>query len=501
MAALCRGEHKDVKMLYRIVHHKYYLWLLAIACVVFFSATFYYVSVGLTPSGDEPHFLIISQTLLKYHSLNVMADYAHGDYHSFYPLEIDAHVTKNAWGQLLPVHSIGGPILWLLPFWLLGRPGADCFISALCVLTVLNIYQCLCLLRIRAELAFWVSLLYVCASPLFIYAHMSFIEPIGSFICIFVFRKLLELDDPVYHTRVRSTVLLCSSLLALLPWVHIRMTSLVAILWALWLYRIYTNWHWQRWVLYIWATLPLCISALLLEVYSVIIWGSWNPAANQIYSGSKPFEVLPFKGMLGILFDRNFGLLVCFPLCFLLVGGIILAWRRQWRFYNVSILLLTVPYIIEFTSFRHWSGGWSPPARFMLVLLPLYAFYFAYTLQHLRAWLASAIIVLALIGGSTYNVLTLLTPYHGFNDEGRANRALTPLILGGRPLSSYLPSLTVIKWPLLLAWIGIYSLVTVGLVVCARQWRVDRERNAFEGVGYGDLCDETVYSVKNGGTL
>ena len=116
-----------------IIKHR--LLLLILCCgVVFFTTSFIYVQFSSPPSGDEPHYLIISQTLLKYHSLNVMLDYSNGDYHVFYPHTIDPHLSYGAHGQLMPLHSIGAPILWLLPFYLSGRPGAVLFISFLSIL-------------------------------------------------------------------------------------------------------------------------------------------------------------------------------------------------------------------------------------------------------------------------------------------------------------------------------------------------------------------------------
>src|SRR5437764_13226515 len=85
--------------------------LILISSSVFLITSFIYVQFSSPPSGDEPHYLIISQTLLKYHSLNVMLDYQHGDYHLFYSIAIAPHVAYSASGQLLPLHSIGGPIL------------------------------------------------------------------------------------------------------------------------------------------------------------------------------------------------------------------------------------------------------------------------------------------------------------------------------------------------------------------------------------------------------
>src|SRR5947209_12285201 len=96
-------------------------FLIVICCACYFITSFYYVEYSSPPSGDEPHYLVISQTLLTYHSLDVMLDYKHGDYRSFYPIYLSPHVAPNEQRQLLPIHGIGGPVLWLLPYYFLGR--------------------------------------------------------------------------------------------------------------------------------------------------------------------------------------------------------------------------------------------------------------------------------------------------------------------------------------------------------------------------------------------
>src|SRR2546430_417838 len=73
------------------------------------------------PAGDEPAYLVISQTLQKYHSVDVMLDYNHQDYRSFYPGILAPHVATLPNGKLIPLHNIGGPLILLLPFILFGR--------------------------------------------------------------------------------------------------------------------------------------------------------------------------------------------------------------------------------------------------------------------------------------------------------------------------------------------------------------------------------------------
>ena len=75
-----------------------------------------------TPFGDEPHYLIISQAIEKYGSLQVQLIYDNRDYSVFYPGWIEPHTSPGPSGLPLPLHSIGGPVLWLIPFLLCG-PG------------------------------------------------------------------------------------------------------------------------------------------------------------------------------------------------------------------------------------------------------------------------------------------------------------------------------------------------------------------------------------------
>src|SRR5260370_20105643 len=46
--------------------------LIAICTLTYFLVATIYVAIGSWPSGDEPHYLLISETLIKYHSLDVL---------------------------------------------------------------------------------------------------------------------------------------------------------------------------------------------------------------------------------------------------------------------------------------------------------------------------------------------------------------------------------------------------------------------------------------------
>jgi hypothetical protein len=352
----------------------YLLLLLLLTCAVFLVTGYVYYRNSY-PQGDEPHYLIISQTMLKYHSIDVMQDYTNGDYLSFYPKHIDPHTAPNARGQALPLHGIGGPFLWLPFFAWLERLGAIIFICLISALAVYNVYKLLEALGISQGYRLLVSLGFALGSPIYIYAHLTFIEPIAASLCIYILRVFCQ-------KNLRILDLVGSSIaLGILPWVHIRFALIELLLFSFLLYRLYQENKWTNLGRYIAYLTPVIALFLLYEVYVFFVWGSLNPAAHEFSSGNLPFRYSPFQGLLGIFMDQEFGLFTNFPIFLFALPGIILALKKKFLPFNVLLLLLFAPYILMYASFSVWSGGWNPPTRYLLVLTPTLAFYIAYALQ------------------------------------------------------------------------------------------------------------------------
>lgn len=446
------------------------LFVLLACCTFCFALTSLFYLHHTYPTGDEPHYLVISQTLLKYHSLNVSLDYQHGDFKAFYPGSIRPHVVPNMRGQLLPVQNIGAPVLWLLPFYLLGRLGAMLFISLVAVLVVYNMYKLMLLLGIQERYAFLVCAAYIAASPLYLYSHLTFVEPIGALLCITIVRRL-------FQQKVTLQELLISSiLLGILPWVHIRFALFEIVLFFPLLYKTYMQYKLKNVYSYVAYLVPVSILFVALEIYNFIVWGTFNPAANQINDKSIPFQVSPLKGLVGTFFDQQYGLLMTFPLFLFFFIGIILAMKKQYCRYNVLMIALSLPYLLIVNSFSLWSGGWSPPARFILVLLPLYSFYIAFALEQMKDVPAYLTFVVTVGYGFFYNLRTLNVASFGFNGETGRNSTLFDLYLFNRPITDYQPSLYLPHQERLLTlWIGGTVLVCAVLLFSWRR-RTMREK-------------------------
>ncbi len=77
-------------------------------------------------------------------------------------------------------------------------------------------------------------------------------------------------------------------------------------------------------------------------------------------------------GSLGLFYDAAFGLFGFAPLWLLAVPALaLLAWRRQAL--PVHLAVLTLPYLLIVVPRDEWYGGWSPPFRYALIMLPLLA--------------------------------------------------------------------------------------------------------------------------------
>ena len=461
-----KDNHMPLNRIYQTIA-KHRLLLLILYCgVVFFTTSFIYVQFSSPPSGDEPHYLIISQTLLKYHSLNVMLDYSNGDYHVFYSYTIDPHLSYGAHGQLMPLHSIGAPILWLLPFYLFGRPGAVLCISLLSILIILNIYKLLITMNIGATYAFIVSLAYAIASPVYLYSHLTFIEPVGALICLYVLRKIFQKE------RTLTEVIVSSILLGILLWIHIRFAYFEVVLFFALLYRIYEQNRLKQFKYYTSLLLPVTILFIAYEVYTYRFWGTFNPAAieiNDIHNQSRPFVTNPLNGIIGVFLDQQYGFLINFPIFILLFPGIFLTIKNHCTRYNLLMLILTIPYMLLFTSFNNWTGGWSPPARLIFVLLPLYSFYLAYALEQINTLFSRLVIAATMLYGLTYNLLSLSPPLNSFNAPTGYNRTIIHLQLFNYRLTDLFPSMFLAHQTNLFAlWFIIFTSLSCSLLLSKR---------------------------------
>ncbi len=413
---------------------RYLATVLFVGLVVFTFA----VRLRLThggPSGDEPGYLVLSQTLQKYHSINVMLDYQHRDYWSFYAAPLDAHVVRAPDGSLFPLHSPGGPLLWLVPFILWGRAGAMGFMVVVSLLVLANIYKFLRERSIEPGYAFFTTLILAVGSPVYIYASMNFIEPIGALIIIYAVRVLFTRQP---H---RGRLFVAALGLAYAPWVHPRFVAISLVLAALLLVRVWVDRDIARFPALAVILAPLLISTVLLEAQSLSVFHSLNPGAAMSTYGNGPFQISPIAGTAGLLFDRQYGLITNFPIFLLLLPGVLFALRRPGRQVILVTALVIAPYWLLICTFVQWFAGDAPPARFLTVFIPLLSYPVAVLLQQARAWWLPVGAATLALAGYVLAVTSDIFPSGRFEVHGQPDTPMNELgRLIGKPFAHYAPS-------------------------------------------------------------
>lgn len=368
------------------------------------------------PLGDEPHYLVISQALRRYGSLDVQQVYDHRDYWSYYPRLLEPHVAPGPDGRPLPLHSIGGPLLWLVPFALWGRAGVIAFMTGVSLLIVVNVFRLNRELGVGRSVAVLVATAFGLGTPVLTYASMSFVEPIGALGCLYALRIALR-DGPR-----RRDLLIVSTVLGALPWVHSRFLLFPAVFLTVLVLRELRARRAGRRARLACALAPAVVLFAGLEAYDWLLWGTLDLAPNQVSGDAVPFRRDPGPALLGTVLDQEVGVIPNFPIFLFVLPGLLFA--RRFATMNVTVFAAVIPYTLVVCSFPAWDGAWSPPARFAAVVLPLLAGYVGLAVARVRSgWSAGVALVLA-AAAAVLTVAAVWTPSGGFSAQGGRNPTL-----------------------------------------------------------------------------
>src|SRR5262249_34565994 len=92
--------------------------------------------------GDEPHYLIITESLLRDHDLKIENNHQRRDYHAFYPGELRPDFFERGKnGEIYSIHAPGLPALILPAYAVAGRYGVVALMALIAALTALAIFD------------------------------------------------------------------------------------------------------------------------------------------------------------------------------------------------------------------------------------------------------------------------------------------------------------------------------------------------------------------------
>jgi hypothetical protein len=308
-------------------------------------------------SGDEIDYLLMAQSLWREHDLDLRDNFARRDFLEYVPgVRRMPGGARRADGRSYPTHSPGLPFLIAPVYALGGRVGAVVFLAAVAAALGLLVRA----LARRAGAGDDAALLAWAAAvgpPVFFYTCFLYTEVVCAF--LIALALLLLLSAPSVGSAVLAA--LC---LSALPWLHVKMALVSLALGGFALARLRSR---PRRAFFLTA---LAMAAAYLG-YDWSVFGQLSPLARYGSRVPTPMAgMTPGRTLVGVFLDAGFGLLVYAPVFVLGLAGLprlLGRGRDRWAWG-----LATVGVLVPVLAWKNW-WGFSPPARFLVPLVPVLA--------------------------------------------------------------------------------------------------------------------------------
>ncbi|MGH2451989.1 MAG: hypothetical protein ACRDGE_12125, partial [Candidatus Limnocylindria bacterium] len=373
--------------------------LAGIALVVYLALVPYHRAVQPTAS-DEPHYLLIVQSLLLDGDVDLRNDYEGDRYRVFYPDRLpDVHGIEVG-DAVYPIRDLGLPLLAALPYALGGRDGVLALICLAGAALALQLYLLLRDLRFAPRLALLAVAAVAFTHPVLTYTTQIYPELIAALVFVSAARVLRAGDA----LRTRDLAL-ASALVAVLPWLSTRA----------WLIAVGLGLAVAYWALRpLWARtavirargagerqlptsrpplgtrlaraarsvaaglLPFALIVGALAYANWLMFGLFLPSAGYyiIRDQQQVLAYTPHVGGLGLFFDRVFGLVGRAPLYLLAFVGAVALYRRARGGHGAAVAALFLGWLLSFgyiANIAYWWADGSPPSRYLLATIPFLA--------------------------------------------------------------------------------------------------------------------------------
>lgn len=370
-------------------------------------------------SGDEPHYLLLSQSLWKDRDLDLAREYAEQDHQAYWLAPLSPHARPGIeTGSRYSTHGVGTAVL-VLPAFALAELLGPASVTLLARLLQILAYGAFGVVLYRAagavggrDAGWLAAAVALPLLPLVVYPLAIFPETWAMLAACTAFVSLRAPDR-------LSRALVGGAALAALPWLGVKLLPLAGALALAASVRSDGCLPRRSRIAAAWG--PLLLSLLGHALYTRMLYGSLSPLA--VYLGppgarvgrltalgadwSAYLHAWPgaVRTLFGHLLDQKDGLLAVAPHYLLAALGVPWMWRRR----RADLLTLALVYTAHALPYAvaHELGGQSPPARPLTPVVWAFAILVGVGLSRpLRRW--AAVTAGILLASSAWISLRLL---------------------------------------------------------------------------------------------
>jgi hypothetical protein len=324
----------------------------------------------LYPAGDEPHYLVIAQSLWRDSDLKIENNHQRGDYREYFPQPLEPHyLTRGVDGEIYSIHPVGLPVLMAPVYAAAGYRGVVVMLVAMAALAAALAWRWIAGITGSPMAATYAWGVVTVSTP-YLFNTFTVYPEMAAALAVMI-------GITTRHPWVLGLACGC------LPWLSTKYAPMSAALLATGLVAGAGPTPWRLAPLRSLAAAAVAYGTMLAAWFAFfyVIWGTPLPQAPYgALVQTTPWNLL--FGAPGLLFDQEYGLLPYAPAYALAATGLWALWRAggEKRRLAIRVALVFATLVATVGAFRIWWGGSASPSRpissgLLLLALPIAAAY------------------------------------------------------------------------------------------------------------------------------
>ncbi len=322
-------------------------------------------------TGDAPHYILMADSLVHDHDVDLANNYANRDWLRFYDRDLEPQVPDQPDGRQVPEHKPGLPLLIAPGYYFLGFSGVLWTLGLLAALGGTLFFLFCRKVGYDPGQAFLGWCLFCFTAPWWVNSELAMPEMAGGLAFLVFWAGWVDLL-PAWAGAAG-----CASL----AWLDLHFYPAALALLAV------DVWRRRRLGLKGSAVSVLVVAASFAAalVYNHSLFGSYNPVESYRQRGMDMAFLekagTMFGHSLGMLLDQEYGWFPFVPVFYLSFLGAWSWWRRDKAFFW-GLVAPSLVYLLPVLAFFGWYSGMAPN-RYLVCLTPAFALF---SLEAWRAW-------------------------------------------------------------------------------------------------------------------